>query len=80
MEVDVVALNPQDPTPHLELLGYRHPVVRPVIRLHPNDVAATRLVLEVDRPAPDATPLLNGMTAALIHDPDEHALLLIARS
>ena len=80
VEVDVVALNPQDPTPHLELLGYRHPVVRPVIRLHPNDVAATRLVLEVDRPAPDATPLLNGMTAALIHDPDEHALLLIARS
>ena len=67
VRVDVVALEPDTATPHLELLGYRSPPVRPGPRLQPRDIAATRLVLEVD----------GGDRAALTHDPDGHALLLI---
>ena len=69
--VDVIALEPERPTPHLELLAYRHPPVAMAAPLRPADIAATRLVLEVqglDRPA------------ALIEDPDGHKLLLLPQS
>jgi catechol 2,3-dioxygenase-like lactoylglutathione lyase family enzyme len=75
--VDVVALLPNHPAPHLELLAYRSPPVRPAVRPRPADVAATRLVLAVDGLPADAVRLADGARAALIHDPDEHALLLI---
>ncbi len=57
--VDVVPMNPSQKTPHVELLGYRHPVGRAPGRLAPNDIAATRIVWHSD-------------TEALIHDPDGH--------
>jgi catechol 2,3-dioxygenase-like lactoylglutathione lyase family enzyme len=92
--VDVTALDPGtgDP-PHLELLCYRSPA-RPrgvPTALRSNDVAATRLMLEVD----DVPGLARRLAAACVHsipagvtavrdsqhawlirDPDGHALLL----
>ena len=76
VSVDVVALQPAAPTPHLELLGYRRPAVRPMPRLQPHDVAATRLVLEVGALPADAVRLADGRRVMLTHDPDGHALLL----
>lgn len=65
VEVEVVALEPSRPTPHLELLAYRRPAGprRPGSR---RDLAATTLTLEV--PALDQ-PRLRA-------DPDGHLLLL----
>ncbi len=75
--VDVVALQPQQATPHVELLAYHNPPGRPAAAMRPNDIAATRLVFEVTGlPGPAAT-LADGSRAALIHDPDGHLLLLI---
>lgn len=76
--VEVVALTPPDPTPHLELLAYRNPPVRPTSLLQPHDVAATRLVLAVEGLPADAARLADGSRAALIHDPDGHALVLLS--
>jgi catechol 2,3-dioxygenase-like lactoylglutathione lyase family enzyme len=58
-EVDVVPMNPTDKPPHVELLGYRHPVGRSLRPLAINDVAATRIVWRSN-------------TDALIRDPDGH--------
>ena len=76
--VEVVALTPCQPIPHLELLAYRRPAVRPTERLRPRDVAATRLVLEVDGLPADAMNLSDGKRVVLVHDPDGHALLLLS--
>ncbi len=76
VSVDVVALEPAAPTPHLELLGYRKPAVRPMRQLRPCDVAATRVVLEVGVLPADAVRLADGRRVMLTHDPDGHALLL----
>lgn len=78
--VDVVAMACTQSTPHLELLAYRNPVVRPGSRLRPNDVAATRLVIEVGALPADTLRLSDGSSAMLTHDPDEHALLLLSTS
>ena len=64
--VDVTALAiPGAPAPHLELLGYRHPIGRPAPPMRENDVARTRLVLESD-----AAP-------AVLRDPDGHEILCL---
>lgn len=76
--VEVVALTLHQPMPHLELLAYRSPTIRTTRRLRPHDVAATRLVLEVDGLSADAMHPSDGKRVVLIHDPDEHALLLIS--
>ena len=76
--VAVVALTLPQPIPHLELLSYQSPPIRTTRRLRPGDVAATRLVLEVDNLPADAIQLSDGRRVLLIHDPDEHALLLIS--
>lgn len=90
-EVEVTALAPSAPPPHLELLCYRAPPVREAAReasessaperplrlessplpLASNDIAATRLLLEVDgvREA-DIT------AGTMVHDPDGHAWML----
>jgi catechol 2,3-dioxygenase-like lactoylglutathione lyase family enzyme len=92
--VDVVAMLPQDqPCPHIELLGYRQPSGRMAsCATCASDIAADRLVLEVD----DLPSLLGqlqdcepgsvlrqgqfaGTNAALIHDPDGHEFILIDR-
>ena len=77
--VEVVALEPGIATPHVELLAYRSPPVRPGAPLSPNDVAATRLVLAVDTVPDPRVTLGDGTQAALLHDPDGHLLLLIGR-
>ena len=73
--VDVVALAPAIPSPHLELLGYRHPRPRVAPVPHRGDRLATRLVFASSRPdPPPADPALT-----LLHDPDGHAVLLDQR-
>jgi len=78
--------------PHLELLCYRSPAPRSAARSSSNDVVATRLVVEVDElPAlvrrlesagadfisPGVVPDDRGRRAALLCDPDGHALWLL---
>ena len=63
----MIALAPAHATPHVELLAYRHPAPRLMPLLQPNDIAATRLVLEA---AGAASP-------QLMRDPDGHYLLLV---
>jgi catechol 2,3-dioxygenase-like lactoylglutathione lyase family enzyme len=81
-------------TPHVELLGYRvPPVAEPPADGSISDIAATRLELEVDdlsatvadlRDAgvrfvsPGAVTCRDGSRAALVHDPDGHAILLVS--
>lgn len=89
--VDVVAMEAPARTPHLELLGYRHPHGRQRPASAPTAVAADRLVwsacgIEVLLDAiADAgfadTVLGNGLDGgmlALLRDPDGHLLLLAA--
>ncbi|WP_428537570.1 VOC family protein [Rhodopila sp.] len=78
VSVDVVALEPERPTPHLELLGYRNPPVRPTIRLASRDIGATRVVLEGAELPSGSVRLGDGSRAGLIHDPDGHAIVLIS--
>lgn len=59
VEVDVVPLNPSVKPPHVEMLGYRHPVGRTLGPLSNDDVAATRIVWRSN-------------VDALIRDPDGH--------
>ena len=66
VEVDVVALQPEDGTPHMELLGYRVPRGAAGSTLRANDMAATRV-------------LWRGRDARLLCDPDGH-LLQVERS
>ena len=91
--VDVVALQPAGTrVPHLELLGYRKPVGHPIPRhTKPNDIAADRLVLQVEDltglvealrakniafVSPGVVALASAGKAALIRDPTGHHLLL----
>ena len=69
VRVDVVALQPEQAAPHVELLAYHTPASRPTGPLRPRDIAATRLVLEATG-LPDNAPMLT-------HDPDGHALMLM---
>ena len=59
VRVDVIPMNPAEGPPHIELLGYRHPVGRPHPPLAANDAAATRVIWHA---AEDA----------LLRDPDGH--------
>jgi catechol 2,3-dioxygenase-like lactoylglutathione lyase family enzyme len=95
--VEVTALDPAaNSPPHLELLCYRSPgALRGApAALRSNDIAATRLTLEVDDlPAleptlaaarvrfisPSIVALPDNRPALLIRDPDGHALLLLGR-
>ena len=63
VRVDVVALAPSQPAPHVELLGYRTPRGRVAARGHASDVAATRLVFAADE-------------SRMLRDPDGHLVLL----
>jgi catechol 2,3-dioxygenase-like lactoylglutathione lyase family enzyme len=94
--VEVTALDPGAGSPHLELLCYRCPDRPPgaPAALRSNDIAATRLILEVDDvPAlkhslaaararlisAGTVPFRDDRPALLIRDPDGHALLLLGR-
>ena len=75
--VDVVALLPEQASPHIELLGYRSPPGRSAPAMRPCDIAATRLVLEVSGLPDTAATVEDGSRVVLMKDPDGHALLLI---
>jgi catechol 2,3-dioxygenase-like lactoylglutathione lyase family enzyme len=94
--VEVTALDPgTESPPHLELLCYRFPrPLRGARALGSNDIAATRLTLEVDdvsglqhRLAAERVHFISAgivalrdhRPALLIRDPDGHALLLLGR-
>jgi catechol 2,3-dioxygenase-like lactoylglutathione lyase family enzyme len=77
--VDVVALQPKQATPHVELLAYHSPRGRPTAPHAANDIAATRLVLEVSGLPDPALTLADGTRAALLRDPDHHLLVLLDR-
>jgi catechol 2,3-dioxygenase-like lactoylglutathione lyase family enzyme len=81
VQVDVVGMMPPVPAPHVELLGYRTPPGRPGPVLRPADIAASRLVFAASGLAsqPGAVALRDGGWAALQHDLDGHALLLLER-
>jgi len=53
VRLDVIAIAPTDPTPHIELLCYRSGLLRNTDDDQSNDIAATRLVLALDS---DSTP------------------------
>ena len=88
--VEVTALEPVQSTPHVELLCYRGNFVRRTTPRHPNDVAATRLVLTIESRAaldalcaqhPDAilssrTPRESNTYGAMLKDPDGHLICL----
>jgi catechol 2,3-dioxygenase-like lactoylglutathione lyase family enzyme len=59
VQVDVVPMSTAETPPHVELLGYRHPVGCTLRPLSANDLAATRIVWRSD-------------VDALIRDPDGH--------
>ena len=59
VEVDVVPMSPANEPPHVEMLGYRHPVGRALSSLAANDIAATRIVWRSN-------------ADGLIRDPDGH--------
>lgn len=78
------------PRPNLELLRYRAPVGAPPLSLRSNDIATTRLEVEVPDPvaliadlrkmgtafvSPGGAALDDGQMAALVRDPDGHHIL-----
>lgn len=87
--VDVVALSPPDPAPHVELLHYRHPVwTKPPKSYGPADLASTRFVVSADVPSDIAKTLRGaGFAARLSSDgsacsvagPDGHGFLILRR-
>jgi catechol 2,3-dioxygenase-like lactoylglutathione lyase family enzyme len=72
-EVEVTALAPRQATPHVELLCYRSAAHHVKATLCDNDVAATRLIFEVNRHAPE-----NRTRRQTLIDPDGHRLVLVA--
>lgn len=77
-EVEVTALaTPGAAPPHVELLCYRNLHSPAPVVLASSDVAATRLVLEVEERQTSSVPLGGGRFAARLHDPTGHALILM---
>jgi len=75
VKVEVTGLEPQQATPHVELLCYRSVTHNRKVALRTNDVAATRLVFEADRTSSDAVT-----TPQAFVDPDGHHLAIVALS
>ena len=78
----VVPLMPPEAPPHVELLGYRAGPRRPMPEgTRGDDAWATRIWLEVASLSGDgltrAASLPGGLRAALLHDPDGHAVVLL---
>jgi catechol 2,3-dioxygenase-like lactoylglutathione lyase family enzyme len=70
-QLDVIALAPAVPTPHVELLCYRNRHERATF-MRSNDTSATRLIFQ--RAGPPSAQTID----ALIFDPDGHHLLIRA--
>lgn len=91
--VDIVVLTLPGGGPHLELLAYRTPPVRPAPPPAVDDIAATRLAMRVgnldaladgtaafggERVSKGVVVLADGARAALVRDPDGHLIELRA--
>jgi catechol 2,3-dioxygenase-like lactoylglutathione lyase family enzyme len=72
-QVDVTALTPRRPTPHLELLCYRAARQLPTLARRSNDVASTLLTFELLKAS---RPPIGHIAARFVRDPDGHALLI----
>ena len=87
--VDVVALSPPDPAPHVELLHYRQPArTAPPTAYGPADLASTRFVFLGDdltaiaktlRGAGYAARLSSDGSACFVAGPDGHGILILRR-
>jgi catechol 2,3-dioxygenase-like lactoylglutathione lyase family enzyme len=72
-QVDVTALAPRCPTPHLELLCYRTAQQRHAPVRKANDISCTRLIFELSRASNAADDLI---AVRSMRDPDGHAFLV----
>jgi catechol 2,3-dioxygenase-like lactoylglutathione lyase family enzyme len=72
VQVEVTALEPQQATPHVELLCYRYATQDESSVVRGNDVAATRLMLHVDGSS------AGSLTPQGLIDPDGHRLIISA--
>ncbi len=72
-QIDVTALAPCCPTPHLELLCYRRAGQRPASVRRSNDIASTHLVFELCR-ASNTVEVHTKVRS--MRDPDGHAFLI----
>lgn len=72
-QVEVTALAPRRPRPHLELLCYRTDQRRRASVLRGNDIASTRLIFEPSRASKAADSLI---AVRSMRDPDGHAILI----
>jgi len=70
VHVDVTTLSPTDDGPHIELLCYRPLAHGARTILRNNDVAATRLILELSNASPTGGP-------RSVCDPDGHHLMMV---
>ncbi len=77
--VEVVALAPTIPSPHVELLSYRHPRTRAAPTPHPSDRLASRLVFNSGPCKDDKAAIPPASDLTLLHDPDGHAVLIDRR-
>ena len=86
--VDVVALQPHDPAPHVELLHYRRPTHSGLAPVYgPADCVSTRFVFEADDPAALGEALAAGGfgparisgdgSACYVTGPDGHGFLIL---
>ena len=71
--VEVTALEPQQASPHIELLSYQSILRDAITVFHGADVATTRLVFEADGPLP-----ARDIAAQRLIDPDGHHLVVLA--
>jgi catechol 2,3-dioxygenase-like lactoylglutathione lyase family enzyme len=80
--VEVTALSSSAEPPHLELLCYREPAARepPDLPLASNDIAATRVLLEVKEGPSGTDDGARAPAPRLIHDPDGHALVVASHA
>ena len=69
--VEVVALAPPHPTPHVELLSYRNASSSRTVSIQSNDMSATRLIFHREPAAPFPTA---DQSDLLVLDPDGHHL------
>lgn len=71
--VEVTTLEPEQATPHIELLSYRSVLRGETNVVHSEDVAATRLVFEANGPSAEGAIAPQGLI-----DPDGHHLVILA--
>jgi hypothetical protein len=72
--VEVTAVAPRQATPHVELLCYQSAAHAAALTLRNNDVATTRLVLEMSNEPATTTA---DRVARQVLDPDGHHLLIV---